>query len=83
VLSEDKDEIRKGRDIKYPENYGNSGNEEAECIIDCVAFFYVKGRLGEYYQPKNNFRSSARSEERRPSKLQNLQNINPTSQLLT
>lgn len=54
-----------------------------ECIIDCVAFFYVKGRLGEYYQPKNNFRSSARSEERRPSKLQNLQNINPTSQLLT
>ena len=53
------------------------------CIIDCVAFFYEKGRGGEYYQSKNNFRSSAPSEERRPSKLQNLQDINPTSQLLT
>ena len=53
------------------------------CIIDCVAFFYEKGRGGEYYQSKNNFRSSAPSEERRPSKLQNFQDINPTSQLLT
>ena len=31
-------------------NCGNSGNDEAECIIDCIAFFYEEGKGGENYR---------------------------------
>ena len=34
-------------------NPGNSGNNEAECIIDCIAFLYEEGKGGENYRSKN------------------------------
>ena len=37
-------------DISNPDNPGNSGSEDFECIINCVAFFhkkkYKKEKLG-------------------------------------
>lgn len=36
------------------ENPGNSGNDKAECIIDCIVFCYKKRRGGEYYWSKTN-----------------------------
>ena len=35
-------------------NPGNSGNDEKECIIDCVVFFYEEGKGGENYRSKIN-----------------------------
>ena len=37
-------------------NPGNSGNDQAECIIDCVAFFYEEREGGENHWWKNKFR---------------------------
>ena len=49
---------------------GCSGNDEAaECIIDCVAFFYEEGKGGENYRAKNKFRCLVKREERRVGKL--------------
>ena len=33
---------------------GNSGNDEVDCIIDCVTFFCEKGKGDEYYGSKKN-----------------------------
>lgn len=67
VVCKDKGKISVGRYI----NPENSGNEEAECIIDCVAFFYEKGKGSEYvyYWSKNKFRLSAGKKKRKLSKL--------------
>ena len=37
---------------------GNSGNNEAECIIDCVAFFYEEGNGSENYRSKKKIQMS-------------------------
>ena len=49
-------------------NPGNSGNDEAECINDSVAFFYEEEKGGENYWSKNKFSRVSR-EERRLCKL--------------
>ena len=48
---------------------GNSENDEKECIIDCVAFFYEEGKGGKNYRSKNKFRCRVNREERQVCKL--------------
>ena len=58
--------VREVRTVN-PVNPGNSGNDQAECVIDCVAFFYEEGKGGENYRLKNKFRCRVNREERRLS----------------